>query len=86
MELLHQHFFADMKESELERMDLLLSVGGSLVWRIQEDWPLESAKHVLQKRLKCRNEHGRCHLECDRCINVCRAQTGVTLLSQECVN
>ena len=53
---------------------------------IPEDWPRESAKYVLQKRLKCGNEQGGCHLECDGQINLCRAQTKVAQLSKFCVN
>ena len=56
------------------------------MWSIPEDWPMEAAKCILSKRLKCRNEHGKCHLECDIRINECRAQTGVALLSKHCVN
>ena len=58
------------------------------IWSILEDWPLESAKCVLWRRLKCRNENAGCRfsLECDRCISVCGAWTRVALLSEHCVN
>ena len=68
------------------KWDLLPSVGGWLVWSVLKDWPLESAKCVLWNRLKCRNEHGGCHLESDGCTKICRAKTGVSLLSEHYVN
>ena len=35
------------------KWDLLLSVGGWLVWSVLKDYPLQSVKWVLWKRLKC---------------------------------
>ena len=58
------------------------------MWSILEDWPPESAQCVLCGKLKCRDEDGGCRfsLECDGCVSVCGAQTGVALLNKHSVN
>ena len=53
---------------------------------IQINWLRESVKCVQWITWKYRNEHGRYLLEYYACINECRAQTMIPLLSENCVN
>ena len=61
------------------------------VWKVDLCEAFQKIGHgnqlnVCCKRLKCGNEQGGCHLECDGQINMCRAQTKVAQLSKYCVN
>ena len=56
------------------------------VWEADLCGAFRKIGHWNQLNVFCGNGHGECYLECDGCISVCEAQTGVFLLSEHCVN